>query len=113
MLLYSGGGAGRYWAKVSIPATIQDGKRYNNGDSRQDYRGEGFAEGDPYYAVITTKDISMEDGSDQSVAQVVAKASLVENDTLTVVVDKMNRFTKIEFFKGVPPEVVATNLKDK
>ncbi len=113
VLLYSGGGAGRYWAKVSIPATIQDGKRYNNGDSRQDYRGEGFAEGDPYYAVITTKDISMEDGSDQSVAQVVTKAALVENDTLTVVVDKMNRFTKIEFFKGVPPEVVATNLKDK
>ena len=113
VLLYSGGGAGRYWAKVSIPATIQDGKRYNNADSRQDYRGEGFAEGDPYYAVITTKDISMKDGSDQAVQRIVTKPALVENDTLTAVVDKMNRFTKIEFFKGVPPKVVETNLKDK
>jgi hypothetical protein len=112
VLLYSGGGAGLYWAKVSIPATIQNGKRYNNVDSRQDFRGEGFAEGEPYYAVITTKDISMQDGSDQSVERVVAKAAVVENDSLTVVVDKMNRFTKIDFIKGIPPEGVETHSKD-
>jgi hypothetical protein len=112
VLLYSGGGAGLYWAKVSIPATIQNGKRYNNVDSRQDFRGEGFAEGEPYYAVITTKDISMQDGSDQSVERVVAKAAVVENDSLTVVVDKMNRFTRIEFFRGIPPEGVETHSKD-
>ena len=42
MLIYSSGGNGEKSAKVSIPSTIQEGKRFNTDSSKRDFRGEGL-----------------------------------------------------------------------
>ena len=102
VLLYAGGASGKLWADVSIPATIQDGAVYNNRHSRRDFRGEGFADGETYQAVVETKDISMEDGSDLGRRVITTTPAVVENGMLTVRVPVMDRFTRIEFRRAEP-----------
>jgi hypothetical protein len=89
-------------AIVSIPATIQSGRVYNNEYSKKDFRGEGFADGETYYARVVTKDISKQDGSDIGVSIVQSAPQTVMNGTLTVTLDTMQKFTSIEFIKGTP-----------
>lgn len=102
VLLYAGGASGTLWADVSIPATIQDGKVYNNKHSRLDFRGEGFADGETYEAVIEMKGISMEDGSDVNRRVVTTEAAVVQNGKLTARVPVLDRFTRIEFRRAAP-----------
>ena len=64
MLIYASAATAKHWVKVAIPATIQDGRHYNNKFSAKDFRGEGFKDGDIYRARIITKNISPKDGSD-------------------------------------------------
>ena len=97
VLIYASGADGRTSATVSIPSKIQTGKHYNNEFSRIDFRGEGFSDGDTYYARIITKDISIEDGSDVNPVYLETDDTTVTDETLTVTVPNMNRFTAIEF----------------
>ena len=97
VLLYASGADGKTPATVSIPSKIQTGKHYNNEFSRVDFRGEGFSDGDTYFARIVTKDISTEDGSDANPVYIETDDATVSGETLTVTVPNMNRFTAIEF----------------
>ena len=97
VLVYASGADGRTSATVSIPATIQSGRHYNNETSRVDFRGEGFSEGDVYFARVITKDISIDDGADVDAVYAQSDDAKVSNGTLTVNVPNMNRFTAIEF----------------
>ena len=97
VLIYSGGASGKLWCKVAIPATIQNGKSYNNDYSKVDFRGEGFAEGEKFIATIETKDISMEDGSDVNRTVRKTKATAVTNGMMHITLGQMNKFTSIEF----------------
>ncbi|MDH3585083.1 MAG: hypothetical protein OER86_12795, partial [Phycisphaerae bacterium] len=99
VLVHASGANGKTWAKISIPSTITTGHHYNNEFSRYDFRGEGFSEGDTYYARITTKDISINDGSDVNPITLESGDATVTNGILTVRVPKMNRFTAIEFVR--------------
>ena len=99
VLIYAGGADGQSSAMVSIPSKIRSGTQYNNEFSRDDFRGEGFSDGDTYYARIITKDISLNDGSDTEPVYFETDDAMVTNETLTVTVPKMNRFTAIEFVK--------------
>ena len=100
VLLYAGRASGKEWTKVSIPATIQDGRVYNNDDSKKDFRGEGFADGETYTARVITKDISVEDGSDIDATVTQGGVQAVTNGMLTVTVGNMKPFTTIEFTKA-------------
>jgi hypothetical protein len=100
VLVYAGGANGTTWATVSIPSTIQDGYHYNNDFSRKDFRGEGFADGESYRARITTRDISMKDGQDIHPVTFETPAVTVSNQTLTITIPEMNRFTTVEFIKA-------------
>ena len=42
VLIYSSGANGKRWANVSIPSTVQNGKYYNNDQSKTDFRGKGL-----------------------------------------------------------------------
>ena len=97
VLIYSGGANGKGWANVSIPATIQNGKYYNNKHSKIDFRGEGIKNGQKYSAKIITKEISREDGSDQKVNERILRKQMVRDGTLNARIDGMNKFTTIEF----------------
>ena len=97
VLIYSGGANGKGWANVSIPATIQNGKYYNNKHSKIDFRGEGIKNGQKYSAKIITKEISREDGSDQKVNERILRKQVVRDGTLNARIDGMNKFTTIEF----------------
>ena len=97
VLIYASGAAGTGFANVSIPATIQDGKCYNNEFSAKDFRGEGFKDGQKYRARIVTKDINRTTGADEKVSVQEAKELVVTNGTLTAKVGNLRRFTKIEF----------------
>jgi len=97
VLIYASGAAGTGFANVSIPATVQDGKCYNNEFSAKDFRGEGFKDGQKYRARIVTKDINRTTGADEKVSVQEAKELVVTNGTLTAKVGNLRRFTKIEF----------------
>jgi len=99
VLIYASGAGGDGSATVSIPAKIKSGHHYNNESSRHDFRGEGFSDGDTYRARIITKDISIEDGSDVNPVYLETDDAKVSDDTLTVTVPNINRFTAIEFVK--------------
>ncbi|MCB1092757.1 MAG: hypothetical protein KDL87_14570, partial [Verrucomicrobiae bacterium] len=99
VLIYSGGANRKAPAKVTIPSRIVSGFHYNNGFSPVDFRGEGFADGDQYHAFVTTKDISREDGRDLETEIVKSPVMTVSHETLTIPVERMNRFTTIEFIK--------------
>lgn len=102
VLLYSAKATGKLWARVAIPSTIQTGRVYNNEFSKRDFRGEGFVDGERYYARVVTKDISMEDGSDVDVKVYNRSPETVTNGTLKVVLGNLNKFTTIEFIRGEP-----------
>ncbi len=99
VLIYASGATAKHWVKVAIPATIQNGRHYNNELSQQDYRGEGFKDGDSYKARIITKNISPKDGSDIDPSVTESKVLTVENGMLHIPVMKMNKFTAIEFVR--------------
>ena len=99
ILVYASGADGKSSATVSIPSKIKTGKHYNHDFSRVDFRGEGFSDGDVYYARIITKDISINDGSDVNAAYLESNAQIVSDGMLTVTLPNMNRFTAIEFVK--------------
>ena len=98
-LVYSSGGTGEKMAKVSIPATVQTGKRFNTKDSKQDFRGEGFANGDEFFARVVTKNISLKDGSDQRVKEFKLGPYRVANGLLSIEVPGLDKFTRIDFTK--------------
>jgi hypothetical protein len=97
VLIYSDGANGKAWARISLPATIQTGKLYNNKYSRIDYRGEGFPNGTRYRARITTKGISRDTGGDIHKVVMKSKTETVQNGELKTAVIRMGKFTKIEF----------------
>lgn len=99
VLIHASGANGKTWAKVSFPSKIQKGYHYNNEFSNTFFRGEGFANGDTYYARVITKDISIENGSDVNPVYFETADANVENGTLTARVPKLNRFTVIEFVR--------------
>ncbi len=100
VLVYASGANGRCPATVSIPATIQRGFYYNNEFSRLDFRGEGFAKCEPYYARVVTKDISMQNGADVDVVRTQTGKLRPRCRKLTVTVPRMNKFTTIEFIRA-------------
>lgn len=102
VLIYASGANGTATATVSIPAKIQSGTHYNNEFSRSDFRKEGFASGDTCFTRIITKDISESDGSDVNPVFLETGDETVEDDTLTVTIPNMNRFTAIEFARRAP-----------
>lgn len=97
VLLYAGGAGGKSYAKLSIPSTVQTGYYYNNDTSKIDFRGEGFAEGERYVARVTTKTISLDDGSDVDVLVSETLGTVVEGK-LQVRIGRVHPFTKVEFF---------------
>jgi len=98
VLVYSSG-ANRFWAKLEIPATIQTGRYFNNEHSQKDFRGEGFRNGDTYYARIVSHDISNETGDNVNTKVVVQPDAVVEDGVLKTVIPQMDKFTLIEFIK--------------
>lgn len=99
VLIYASGATAKHWVKVAIPSTIQEGRHYNNQFSSQDYRGEGFKEGERYKARIITKNISPKDGSDIDARFTESEVLTVTNGMLNIPVMKMNKFTAIEFVR--------------
>lgn len=99
VLIYASGATAKHWVKVAIPATIQNGWHYNNKFSQQDYRGEGFKDGDSYQARIITKNISPQDGSDLNARYEESKIFTVKDGMLNIPVMQMNKFTAIEFIR--------------
>ena len=99
VLIYSSGANGKGFMDISIPSTIQDGKKFNNNDSKIDFRGEGFRNGTKYKARIETKNLSRKDGSDQDLYKVDIRQSIVRNGVLKCRLSKVNKFTKVEFYK--------------
>ncbi len=98
-LIYSSGGTGEKPAKVSIPSVIQTGKRFNNESSKQDFRGEGIADGESYLVHIISKNISLQTGEDQVVKTFKLGPFKVTNQSLSVTVPGLNKFTRIDFEK--------------
>lgn len=98
VLIYSSA-ANNYWAKLEIPATIQTGRHFNNDDSWKDYRGEGFRDGETYYARIVSHDISNETGENLRTKIVVRPDAVVEDGVLKTVIPQMDKFTLVEFIK--------------
>ena len=103
VLIYASGATAKHWVKVAIPATIQDGWHYNNKFSQQDYRGEGFKDGDSYQARIITKNISPQDGNDLDARYEESKIFTVKDGMLKIPVMQMNKFTAIEFIRVEAP----------
>jgi hypothetical protein len=103
VLIYASGATAKHWVKVAIPATIQNGWHYNNKFSQQDYRGEGFKDGDSYQARIITKNISPQDGSDLNARYEESKIFTVKDGMLNIPVMQMNKFTAIEFVRVEAP----------
>ena len=97
VLIYSSGGNGEKSAKVSIPSTIQQGKRFNTDSSKRDFRGEGFADGQKYFVQIETKNIHLKDGSDQRFKSIELGPFKVQKGTLVVEIPQMDKFTRLDF----------------
>jgi hypothetical protein len=99
VLIYASGANGKTAAKVSIPSKIMTGRHYNHDHSHIDFRGEGFNDGDTYTAHIITKEISDQDGSDSTPFHHETPIATVANESLTVTVPNIRRFTTIQFTK--------------
>ncbi len=99
VLVYAAGADGDSSATVAIPSRIRKGRHYNRGDSKFDFRGEGFRNGDRYIARVITKDISVSDGSDIAPMHHESGVGTVADETLTVTIPAMNRFTTIQFLE--------------
>jgi hypothetical protein len=96
-LIYSSGGSGIADAKVSIPAKIQEGKRFNHSNSRQDFRGEGFPNGSYYKVDVTTKNINPATGEDEDIELFELGPYRVQEGVLSVSIPRMNKFTRVDF----------------
>jgi len=110
VLLYAGGAAGKSWAKLSIPSTVQNGYYYNNDTSTADFRGEGFTEGEYYVARVTTKDISLDDGSDVGV-KISETLGTVANGKLSARLGNVQPFSTVEFFAASAEAVAKAEAK--
>lgn len=100
VLLYANGANGKSWTQLYLPSTIQNGEYYNNDASAHDYRGEGIPAGAKYGVVIESKDISLEDGSDQNKNVTKEKLAVVpENGVIYIPIMNMRNFTKVEVRK--------------
>ena len=99
-LVYSSGGTGDKPANVAIPATVQTGKRFNHKNSKRDFRGEGFTEGQSYWVKVTTKNISLKTGQNEGTQKYNLGPYKVKDDTLHVSVPGLNKFTRIDFVKA-------------
>ena len=100
VLVYAGGANGKSAATISIPSKIQEGQYYHHERSRADFRGEGFANGETYFARVETKDISPDDGQDVKPVIHTSDNRMVMKDTLSVTVPALNKFTMIEFIRA-------------
>jgi len=96
-LIYSSGGSGIADAKVSIPAKIQQGKRFNHSKSRRDFRGEGFTNGSYYKVDVITKNINPTTGEDEDVELFELGPYRVQDGVLNVSIPRMNKFTRVDF----------------
>ena len=96
VLIYSDGANHNAWTRVTIPATIQSGKLYNNHHSRRDFRGEGFSNGTRYQALVITENIQPNTGA--STERIVRKSEVqtVTDGQLTIPVTNMRKFTTIQ-----------------
>ena len=99
VLIYSSGANGKHSAKVSIPSKIQTGRHSNHDQSKIDFRGEGFGDGETYGAHVITKDISPKNGSALAPSHHETSVATVSEGTLTLTVPNMKRFTTIRFIK--------------
>jgi hypothetical protein len=97
VLIYSSGADGNGSIEVSIPSTIQNGKYYNNEFSKIDFREEGFANGTNYKALVETKNLSREDGSDLDARIIKISDSKVQDGVLTAEIKNNHKFTRVEF----------------
>ncbi|MEL0099415.1 MAG: hypothetical protein VW907_07670, partial [Opitutae bacterium] len=96
-LIYSSGGSGTTPAQVSIPATVQTGKRFNHAKSRKSFEGEGFRNGSYYKVDITTKNINPNTGEDEKVELMELGPYQVRDGLLTVQIPRLNKFTRVDF----------------
>ena len=96
-LIYSSGGSGIAPAKVSVPAVIQPGKRFNHAKSRNSFQGEGFRDGSYYKVDIITKNINPTTGEDEEVELFELGPYRVKEGTLTVDIPRLNKFTRVDF----------------
>ncbi|MFT5127987.1 MAG: hypothetical protein ACI8W8_001595 [Rhodothermales bacterium] len=101
VLIYAGGASGKIWTRLAIPASIQTGRYYNNDSSAIDYRGEGFADGDRVNVSISSKEISLNDGSDVDL-KVVEREVVVEDGRIKLMIPQLNKFTTVTFTAAPP-----------
>ena len=86
--------------RLPFPATIQNGKYYNNEFSKIDFRGEGFRNGTKYNISTITKDINEATGKDENVSSGGSRNQIVRDGTLKVRIGKLRKFTTIKFTKA-------------
>jgi len=96
-LIYSSGGSGIAPAKVSIPARVQQGKRFNHDKSRLNFQGEGFRDGSYYKVDVSTKNIDSLTGQDLDVELYELGPFRVSDGVLTVNIPRLNQFTRVDF----------------
>ena len=99
VLVYASGANGKSNARVSIPSRIRTGVHYNNDHSHVDFRGEGFSDGDTYYARVISKEIGRSDGTDLNPVYFESADATVSGETVTVNISQLNPFTTIEFVR--------------
>jgi len=99
VLIYASGASGRGFLDVAIPATIQNGKSYNNEGSAIDFRGEGFRNGTKYKVMVESKDLNPSTGADENIERSKSRSLVVSNGTLKYRIPKLRKFTKIEFVR--------------
>ena len=96
-LIYSSGGSGIAPAKVSIPAKVKQGKRFNHEKSRLNFQGEGFRDGSYYKVDVSTKNIDSLTGQDVDVELYELGPYRVSDGILTVNIPRLNKFTRVDF----------------
>ena len=96
VLLYASGAAAidRNYTKLTIPATIQQGKHYNTGKADLDFRGEGLKEGQTFTATVETKRICPLTGQDQDV-RITQASGTVKDGYISFMLHPLLPFTKI------------------
>ena len=96
-LIYASGGSGTTPAAITIPATVQAGKRFNHAKSRKSFQGEGFRNGSFYKVDIITKNINPETGEDEDVELMELGPYQVRDGILTAKIPRLNKFTRVDF----------------
>jgi hypothetical protein len=79
---------------ISIPATIQRGKRYNRDEQ---FVGEGFKEGEKVRVVWTTEDVEPKTGYRKNKTSGESSVIVVTNGQLTFRVPQTHRLTSVIF----------------